>query len=85
MIIFSPWSDSGSIRWCLFINILDDYSVENSEDLILILVSNNPLVEVDENHSLVTINFVEDTDDCKLITLLDSATLFCKQHCALFY
>ena len=64
-ITFSSWTTPGSSRWCVSIVIIDDNIVEDSEQLTLELVSMNPLVTVQENFSLVTVNITEETTNCK--------------------
>ena len=64
-ITFSLWTSPESTRWCVNILILDDNIVEDSEQLTLELVSTNPLVTVQENLSLVTVNITEQPTDCK--------------------
>ena len=64
-ITFSSWTNPESKRWCVNILILDDNIVEDSEQLTLELVSTNPLVTVQENFSLITVNINEQPTDCK--------------------
>ena len=64
-ITFSSWTNPESTRWCVNILILDDNIVEDSEQLTLELVSTNPLVTVQENFSLITVNITEQPTDCK--------------------
>ena len=64
-ITFSSWTTPQSTRWCVNILIIDDNIVEDSEQLTLELVSTNPLVSVQENFSLVTVNITEEANDCK--------------------
>ena len=64
-ISFSSWSVPGGTLWCLPLYILDDNILEDSQLLILLLVSNNPLVVVDGNYITTIINITEQGDDCK--------------------
>jgi hypothetical protein len=65
-ITFSAWSVPGGTRWCFPIYILDDNILEDSETITFQLVSSNPFVVVDTNHSIAIVNITEDTDDCKM-------------------
>ena len=65
-ILFASWLDFGVTSWCVPVYINDDNSVEDTEQFTLQLVSNNLQVEIDVNHSTITININEDSDDCKL-------------------
>ena len=67
IITFSLWSFPGGTKWCFLVYILDDKIVEDSEQLTLQLVSNNPLVMVDENYSTITLTIVEEDHDCKFL------------------
>ncbi|KAL5503111.1 hypothetical protein EMCRGX_G010015 [Ephydatia muelleri] len=66
-IIFLSWTTPGSSRWCVSIVIIDDNIVEDSEQLTLELVSMNPLVTVQENFSLVTVNITEETTNSFIV------------------
>jgi hypothetical protein len=66
-IVFSGWSVPGARRWCFPIYILDDNILEDSETLMLQLVSTSSLVVVDPNNAITTITITEDDRDCKFI------------------
>ncbi|KAL5503337.1 hypothetical protein EMCRGX_G010266 [Ephydatia muelleri] len=68
-ITFSSWTSSESTRWCVYILIIDDNTVEDLEQLTLELVSTNPLVTVQENFSLVTVNITEQPTDYVVIEM----------------
>eukprot|EP00731_Ephydatia_muelleri_P007287 Em0003g1535a len=68
-ITFSSWTSSESTRWCVNILIIDDNTVEDLEQLTLELVSTNPLVTVQENFSLVTVNITEQPTDYVVIEM----------------
>ena len=64
VITFSAWSSLGGRQWCFPVSIFDDNLLENSEQIMLQIVSTNPLVVVEGNSSTTTIN-IKDIDDCR--------------------
>ena len=63
-VYFPAWSVPGNAIWCAPVDIVDDSIVEDTEVLILWLVSSDPVVSADVDFAATTISINEDPHDC---------------------
>ena len=64
-VYFPAWSVPGVTTWCVPVHIIGDSIVEDTEVLIIQLVSADPVVYIDVNSATTMITIYEDLQDCK--------------------